>query len=449
MADFKKNGNGQTRSRLERGPGGADAILVNYGANANPFFTPTNMFKPDPRIPAAPIATKTRGDQLAIADAYTMSSADIVKRLHANPDSFKLEYKSVKSPIMLASVTIKENDRKVQMLTPVSHVLASNLGGDVCTTYTVELKDVPINPNDYETLINKTNWETTLSCRTIDHPDTDGAPTNPLNWEFLKFCEQLRAFEHATLRLIAAKMIASYDDDEGECKFLPELACTKEIRKAMTTGNVDALVDEIVKGPFVSVTRQGRLDPEEQGTLKKKYKEKHGKWPTDEYIAENFTAFYGSDKLTIKTKQFQAAYGGGGGAQKTPDMSGWPALAREVCSAKPGTKWIKPTVHRADGEGTIPFETCPIAAGDSVALYLNPSIMVYKTGTAVKCGLTLQWTSDLLFYKKKREYNAAAAGRVTKKIKLSGADGDAMLAMAASTPASAPTAHQDLDDEEY
>ena len=66
----------------------------------------------------------------------------------------------------------------------VSHVLASNLGGDVCTTYTVELKDVPINPNDHETLINKTHWETVLSCRTIDNPDTDGASTNALNWEF-------------------------------------------------------------------------------------------------------------------------------------------------------------------------------------------------------------------------------------------------------------------------
>ena len=441
MADFK-NGKNAQRNRLEYGPGGADAILTNYNTGANPFFTHSNMFSADPRIPKEPIQTKTRSDQMAIAEAYQKSSSDVVARMKAKPDSFDLEYKSVKSPIMLASVNIKEDKKKVEMLSPVSHVLASNLGGDVCTTYTVELKDVPINPNDHETLINKTNWEVTLSCRTIDNVDTDGS-ANPLNWEFLKFLEQLRCFESSVVRMIAAKMIKTYDDDEGECKFLPELACSKEIRKAITSGNVDALTEEILKGPFVSVTRQGKLDAEEQGILKKKYKEKHGKWPTDDFVSENFTAFYGSDKLTLKTKQFQQSYGNN--AQTTPDMSAYPALARAVCESKPGTKWIKPTIHRADGEGTFPFESCPVRSGDFVAMYFNPSFMVYKTNGNVKCGLTLQWTSDLLFYRKKKEYTGGSNARATKKIKLSGADADVIQSMTTA----APQPLHDLDDEEY
>jgi hypothetical protein len=441
MAEFKN-----TKSRLEYGPGGAEAILANYNTGANPYFTHANMFQPDPRIPGSPIQTKTRNDQIAIAQAYEKSSSDVVARMKAKPDSFELEYKNVKSPIMMASVNIKEDKRKLEMLTPISHVLASNLNGSVCTTYTVELKEVPINPNDHETLVNKTNWEMTLSCRTVDNPETDGSSVNPLNWEFLKFTEDLRMFESTVIRMIAAKMIKTYDDDEGECKFLPELACSKEIRKAITSGNVDALAEEILKGPFVSVTRQGKLDADEQGLLKKKYKEKHGKWPTDDFVSENFTAFYGSDKLTIKTKQFQQSYGNNNNASAAPDMTGYPPLARAVCESKAGTKWIKPTVHRADGEGTIPYESCPVRQGDYVAVYFHPSFMVYKSNGQVKCGLTLQWTSDVLYYRKKREYTGSSNARATKKIKLSCADADVIQSMQAAVPA---PQIPDLDDEEY
>lgn len=404
----------EKRNRTER------ATLSQYCEGKNPYFCMENknMFMRDPRIPENIARTKSYEDQCVIADLYKDEMIQgLRERFEEKPETFQMEYKPLNGSIMQAIVTLTENNKRISLVAPLSKVLLSNLGGDVCCTMEQEMKTVEIPPTDYATLVAKTEWKIICTESTYETAAHDGPQANEFNYGFLDFCENVRRFELAFIRDVARRMVAVIDEKTGKPKFLPELACNKEIKVAIKNGDVEAVAQEILHGMFLSVTRQARLEDFEQSELYQMYLNAHGQPPSEDYVAQNMSVAYSSGKVTFTTKQFQPAYGKN---PKPVDMKGYSAHAKEVCEASPiGTRWCPPTILRASGNGTIPFLGFKISRGDVIAPYFSPSFMVYKTSGKVYCGFKFQLNQKILFYKKAPEYSSGGENLSAKKAKLS------------------------------
>ena len=224
MSDYKKKN--ENANRLEKLS--VDQLMSQYAPGKNPSFKVANgnMFSPDPRIPANPIKTHAYNAAMAIVDNNPEFNVGLLnKEIEANPDCIKMEYKSNPGGMSLAIVNFKRGDKGITLLTPPANVMKSTVQGDVCMTYTDQMVEKTCNPSDHESILQKTDWNFVITGRTIDG---DAPEKNEFNYPFLKFMSDLRVFEKNVIRMIAIKMIASYDDDEGECTFLKELAHSKD-----------------------------------------------------------------------------------------------------------------------------------------------------------------------------------------------------------------------------
>jgi hypothetical protein len=428
----------QKRSRIEMATFGSADVLDAFEDGKNPHFCHKNgnFTSADPRIPQQPVMTTTLRDQKAIDDAYAASATHTLDRMIKHPDTFAFEYKQVNSGMTCAVGTIREGGRNLLMQTPVGALIASNVRGDV----TLELRDgtetKQLAPTDADTIVNKTNWELVLGARSIETEEKDGAERNRSNFKMMKFFESMRKVEHEALRRICMRMVETYDDDDEKCTFMPELMCTPDINRALAAKDLAALLDAMMAGPFTSCVKQAELKNDERMDLRMKYKAKHNCKPTEEYMTKNVTVLPNSDKMTFKTKCFQMQYNG------DVKTDGYTPLARDICEQKKGMKWIKPVIHRCDGEGELRMQDHPINPGDSAAVQFNLSFIVYTINNKTVCSFKPQWNNQLLLYRKRKTGDGDGARPVAKKIKLGGSDdafGDAVSAQLEGAMGAGPT----------
>lgn len=396
------------------------ASLSQYSEGRNPYFTKdlNNLFVSDPRLDLPTVTvTKTRNDQILFDDAYHSENIHgLNERFSLNPDAFKMEYKSINGPIVQSIVSMQEKGKRISLVAPLSKVMVSNVTGNVCCTIEQEMKEVPVNPTDYETLINKTEWKLILSESSYESKETDGDDANEFNISFIEFTTAIRKFEEAFIKDIARRMIESFDKTTNKPKFLPELAFNKELRTAIKNGNAEGLAAEIIRSCFVSVYRQAKLTDDEIQKVSELYSAEHGQLPSEDYLAQNITAVYSSGKLTMSTKQFQRSMDKGA---RPIDMKFYTQHAKEICEANPGIKWCPFSIHKTSGNGIIPFnENFKISRGDIVAPFFTPSFVVYKINGDTKCGLKLQLNQKILYHKKAPEY-VGGSNFSAKKLKFS------------------------------
>lgn len=417
--------------------------LEHYTPENNPEFLPRSkvFYATDPRLAAEPKPSPTSEDQSKFAGAYKKSARHWVDRINASPDLLTLEYPKgprKDSQIMLGSASIKFDGRPIDILTPFACVVATTVRRDVCTTYTSEMKQVEVGLHDHDTLIRKTNWETTLSARAI--PDDP----NKVNREFLEFGQAMRELEVLVVRRLADDIRRAWDADKQASRILPELVTTDDMTGALDAGNSKAFAKELLKTSVVSVVKQQKLRPVEKAHLKRLYKEANGgQNPSADLLDQGMSVLWGSDKVTVKTKQFQQ--------RRSPDLGACTPSARAICEANPGTQWIAPSIVSAKtGSRKFKLKDDAVHPGDVVAVQFNPSFIVYSTKNEVMCGLSLLWTTDMHFYQKradqarsKQEYipvalscadageeeeeedGAGAAEPAPKRIRLDAPDADA------------------------
>jgi len=183
------------------------------------------------------------------------------------------------------------------------------------------------------------------------------------------------------------------------------------------------------------MVKQTELTSDEKLDLKMKYKAKHGEKPTDAFVRENMSVLAGSDKITLKTKQFQFQAANGrkdGGAHLPDDL---PALARAVCEAK-SAQWTRPRIEGLNGGGLLPLCDSFLSVGDKVAAKFSLGFIVYRQANTVFCNFKPYWSSEASIYRRRRT-NVSGDGRpAAKKIKLDYADASFGSAVAHQTQAS-------------
>ena len=401
-----------------------------YAPGNNPAFVPgtPGFTRADPRVPTADLVkTKTIQDQMAVQDAYELGSRHLLERMRTSPGSFHVVRKEMKNPVSstgsIAILEVNENGRKASLLTPIANVIASTLDtGDVC------LRDSQntFSPTDHESITKSTKWEIVVGARSIEDPDIDGDQRNKLNYPMLKFFEKFREIEVEIFRMIAKKMIETYDEDTERCEFLPEVQVTDAINAALERKDEEALTQAILKGPFKSAVRHSELDAEDKHRLKVEYKKKNGDRPTEEYVEENMKVAYASDKMTFRTNCWQYF-----NDRARVDTSGYTSAAMDIFERNGKKQWIVPKIQRCDGESILDYKKTPIDKGDKVAVKFGLAISVYKTKGEVTINVYPQWTTDLLLYRKRKTSGAGGNQPPVKKIKLSGIDEDFSCAMAA------------------
>lgn len=423
------------RSRLEWATSHVDDMVDAFVEGKNPHFrySAGNFLTDDPRVPAEIAKTGAYRDQCAIDEAYTMSSTDLLEAIRSKPESFSFEYKKLggKDSTTEAVINIRQGGKLAKMQTPVGALIASNVKGDVALDVRNGTGSSQLAPSDVDAITSKTFWELVIGTGSIETEEKDGADRNPRNYKMMRFFEGVRRFEHECMRAVAKKMIETYNEDTELPTFLPEMACTKEIRSALDEKDEEKLLAGLMSGPFESCVKQPELNNDEQQEVRLKYRHKHGSKPSEDFVNDNMSTVPFGDKMTIKTKCWQMD------SQWEKHLNGYTPMARDIAEAKRGMRWIMPKIQRADGEGTLRMQDHPIEAGDAVALRFSMSILVYSTNGKRIISLKPQWDSEMLFYRKRRSTGGGGGSQPAKKLKLGGQDDEFEKAVTAQAEGAA------------
>lgn len=377
-----------------------------------------NLFTPDPRIPSNYEETATVKDQGQIREAYQLSPRHISELLRSKKETLELQYSPIKSggPTK-ARVNIKLGTKSMKLLSEIGQVIATNVSNDVCRTYSegYPVKNVDIESTDYDTIVNKTNWEIVIGIRSIETEETDGTNMNAMNYPMMQFFSQMRNFERAIVTEIANMMIRDFDATKKKTKILPELAGSTAMKTALATGNASEVTNVIFRDHFVPLVRQSKLSSVEVDTITTEYEKAFDETPED----DNMQVLFGSDKMTIKTKQWY---------RSDPGFStdGYTDYALEV-SKNTGCKWNVPRVYSADGETEFAVKDINVGQGDAVGVFFTPAFIVYETGGQVKCGFNAQWTAEMMIFRKKKAYQPLRTGGVNKRLKLGSSDSASLI----------------------
>lgn len=390
-----------------------------YKNNPCISYANENLFTPDPRIPSKYEETPTVKDQTQIREAYQLSPRHISELLRSKKETLELQYSPIKSggPTK-ARVNIKLGTKAMRILTEIGQVIATNVSNDVCRTFSegFPVKNVEIDPTDYDTIVNKTNWEIVVGIRSIETEETDGQNMNAMNYPMMQFFSQMRNFERAIVNEIANMMIRDFDPSKKKTKILPELAGSTAMKTALASGNASEVVNVIFRDHFVPLVRQSKLSSVEVDTITNEYEKAFGDTPED----ENMQVLFGSDKMTIKTKQWYRSEPGF-------NTDGYTDYALEV-SKNSGCKWNVPRVHSADGETEFAVKDINVGQGDAVGVFFTPAFIVYETAGQVKCGFNAQWTGEMMVFRKKKAYQPLRTGGVNKRLKLGSSDSASVIA---------------------